>query len=136
MTDRTILVAGAGGFIGGHLVGRLLQQGYTRIRAVDIKPLDEWFQVFDDVENHTADLKELEACDAACEGIENLPSPGFRHGVERVCRRRCPCHCRASYSYISIYQATGVRCSSKRVRWLAQVEAQVCGGGRSVSLQA
>src|SRR6266545_316485 len=72
MNDRTILVAGAGGFIGGHLVGRLLQQGHTRIRAVDIKPLDEWFQVFDGVENHTADLKELPACDAACEGVDEV----------------------------------------------------------------
>jgi nucleoside-diphosphate-sugar epimerase len=72
MNDRTILVAGAGGFIGGHLVGRLLEQGYTRIRAVDIKPLEEWFQVFEAAENHTADLKELDACDAACEGVDEV----------------------------------------------------------------
>jgi nucleoside-diphosphate-sugar epimerase len=72
MTDRTILVAGAGGFIGGHLVGRLLQQGYTRIRAVDIKPLDEWYQVFDDVENQIADLKDAHACVAACEGVDEV----------------------------------------------------------------
>src|SRR6266566_3822695 len=72
MKDRTILVAGAGGFIGGHLVDQLLRQGHTRIRAVDIKPQDEWYQVFDEVENQTADLKDLAMCDAACEGADEV----------------------------------------------------------------
>ena len=60
-----ILVAGAGGFIGGHLVADLLRRGHTNIRAVDIKPLDEWYQVLD-VENVRADLKEREFCWHAC----------------------------------------------------------------------
>ena len=51
MKDKTILVAGGGGFIGGHLVAHFRQQGFKHIRSVDIKPLDEWYQVFDDVEN-------------------------------------------------------------------------------------
>jgi nucleoside-diphosphate-sugar epimerase len=42
---KTILIAGAGGFIGGHLVGKLLSQGF-RVRAVDIKPQDDWYQVY------------------------------------------------------------------------------------------
>ena len=46
----TVLVTGAGGFIGGHLVDRLLQTGLD-VRAVDVKPLDEWYQVHDDAEN-------------------------------------------------------------------------------------
>ena len=33
------------------MVADLRRQGYKRIRAVDIKPLDEWYQVFDDVDN-------------------------------------------------------------------------------------
>ena len=63
MNDHLIVVCGAGGFIGGHLVADLLRQGFTRIRAVDIKPLERWYQRFDDVENFGAqDLRELPAC--------------------------------------------------------------------------
>src|ERR1700693_1683499 len=57
-----VLVAGAGGFIGGHLVGALRAEGSENIRAVDQKPLANWYQIFDDVENLTLDLKEREAC--------------------------------------------------------------------------
>ena len=39
-----VVVTGAGGFIGGHLVRALLQRGHTKVRAVDVKPLDEWYQ--------------------------------------------------------------------------------------------
>ncbi|MDK9721444.1 MAG: NAD-dependent epimerase/dehydratase family protein [Rhodospirillales bacterium] len=60
-----IVVTGAGGFIGGHLLADLRSQGYRRLRGVDIKPLDAWFQSFPDVDNQVADLKELAACRAA-----------------------------------------------------------------------
>jgi len=43
--NSTALVAGAGGFIGGHLVNLLRSKGYSKIIAVDKKPLSEWFQV-------------------------------------------------------------------------------------------
>ena len=49
--DDLVVVAGAGGFIGGHLVRVLQQRGHTNIRAVDIKPLDEWYQKTPGVEN-------------------------------------------------------------------------------------
>lgn len=62
MKDDRIVVCGAGGFIGGHLVADLLKQGHTRIRAIDIKPLDEWYQRFPEVENLVVDLKDLSAC--------------------------------------------------------------------------
>jgi nucleoside-diphosphate-sugar epimerase len=71
MSDRPIVVAGAGGFIGGHLVARLRGEG-RRIRAVDIKPLGEWYQVFDDVENIVADLKRREECERVCAGAERV----------------------------------------------------------------
>jgi GDP-D-mannose 3', 5'-epimerase len=65
MTSKKILVCGAGGFIGGHLVADLIRQGMTDIRAVDIKPFNEWHQYFPGLENVEADLQEKEACQEA-----------------------------------------------------------------------
>jgi GDP-D-mannose 3', 5'-epimerase len=62
------VVCGAGGFIGGHLVQTLLANGVEIVRAVDIKPLDEWYQVSKDVENLTLDLKDAENCLKAAHG--------------------------------------------------------------------
>jgi nucleoside-diphosphate-sugar epimerase len=70
-----ILVCGAGGFIGGQLVSDLRRQGVKSIRAADIKPLDQWYQRFDDVENLQLDLQEKDACESAvkgCDWIYNL----------------------------------------------------------------
>jgi GDP-D-mannose 3',5'-epimerase len=65
MAQDLIVVAGGGGFIGGHLVADLLRKGY-RVRSVDVKPLDEWWQQFDDAENVVADLRRKPDCDTAC----------------------------------------------------------------------
>jgi GDP-D-mannose 3',5'-epimerase len=67
MSDR-ILVTGAGGFIGGHLVRDLLEDGAT-VRAVDKKPAEEWYQRFDDAENLELDLSLRESCQAATEDV-------------------------------------------------------------------
>ena len=66
----TVLVTGAGGFIGGHLVARLRAEGVARVRGVDLIPLDEWHQCFDDVDSRCADLREPGACRSACEGVD------------------------------------------------------------------
>ena len=66
--NRLVVITGAGGFIGGCLVADLRKQGFTRIRAVDRKPLNEWYQSFDDVENLVLDLKLLESCRTASQG--------------------------------------------------------------------
>ena len=63
-----IVVCGAGGFIGGHLVADLLREGGTRVRAVDVKPIDEWFQVFGEADNQVADLSDRDACREALKG--------------------------------------------------------------------
>jgi GDP-D-mannose 3',5'-epimerase len=63
-----VLVTGAGGFIGGHLVAELRRRGHRRIRAVDIKPFDEWYQMFDDVENRSLDLRDIAACHQSASG--------------------------------------------------------------------
>lgn len=68
MKDKLIVVCGAGGFIGGHLVADLIAQGHSRIRAVDQKPLDRWYQRFDQAENLSLDLQELGACHTAVKG--------------------------------------------------------------------
>jgi nucleoside-diphosphate-sugar epimerase len=67
-----ILVSGAGGFIGGWLVRYLQENGFTDLRAIDIKPLDEWHQVIEGVENRVADLRSLEACRDAVRGIAHV----------------------------------------------------------------
>jgi GDP-D-mannose 3',5'-epimerase len=67
-----VVVTGAGGFIGGHLIADLRRQGYTRLRAVDRKPLDEWYQRFADVENLSLDLSEKGSCERACEGAAEV----------------------------------------------------------------
>jgi nucleoside-diphosphate-sugar epimerase len=65
-----VVVTGAGGFIGGHLVAELRRQQHTAVRAVDYKPLDEWYQRFDDVENCVLDLRERGACETAARGAK------------------------------------------------------------------
>ncbi|HMB24298.1 MAG TPA: NAD-dependent epimerase/dehydratase family protein [Anaerolineales bacterium] len=65
--DDLILITGAGGFIGGSLVRYFHDLGYTRIRAVDKKPLYNWYQRTPGVENLCLDLSESEACVRAVE---------------------------------------------------------------------
>jgi GDP-D-mannose 3', 5'-epimerase len=66
-----VLVAGAGGFIGGHLARALLAQG-VQVRAVDRKPIAEWHQAFDEADNRQLDLRLLEPCREAVEGVREI----------------------------------------------------------------
>ena len=92
MQTEIVLVTGAGGFIGGALVGELRRQGYRKIRAVDIKPLGEWYQCFDDVENLSLDLNLLENCERAARGAydvynfaANMGGMGFIENNKALC---------------------------------------------------
>jgi len=66
--DDQIVICGAGGFIAGALTRHLSEQGFTRVRAVDKKPLQEWYQVTPGVENLCLDLSEKANAVRACEG--------------------------------------------------------------------
>jgi GDP-D-mannose 3',5'-epimerase len=68
LKGQKAVVCGAGGFIGGHLVQSLLNNGVEVIRAVDIKPFDEWYQVSKDVESLQLDLKDKDSCLKAATG--------------------------------------------------------------------
>jgi GDP-D-mannose 3', 5'-epimerase len=70
--NATTVVAGAGGFIGGHLVAYLAAHGHGDIRAVDLKPLDEWYQHTPRVENIQLDLSEKAACYQALDGAAEV----------------------------------------------------------------
>lgn len=72
ISHESVLVAGGGGFIGGHLVGRMKELGYKKIRSVDRKPLEEWYQVHDGVENIVANLEDLDNCRKVTEGMGHV----------------------------------------------------------------
>ena len=90
--SKKILVVGAGGFIGGHLVDRLLKDGNT-IVATDIKPKEYWFQDFDNAENYYAtDMKDISNCRKVVTGVDfvfnmacNMGGMGFIENNKAEC---------------------------------------------------
>ena len=65
------LIAGAGGFIGGHLMKRLQLDGHEIICA-DIKPISSWFQVSNKNKNVSLDLKDFKNCLQVCDGVDYI----------------------------------------------------------------
>src|SRR5688572_8755509 len=107
-----VVVTGAGGFIGGHLIADLRRQGYRRLRAVDIKPLDGWYQRFDDVENLSLDLSEIDACERACQDarvVYNLAADMGGRGVIELNKALCM----LTVLIAPKWSASRARCSSK-----------------------
>jgi nucleoside-diphosphate-sugar epimerase len=68
---KKAVVTGAGGFIAGHLVVALKKKGY-QVRAVDKKPLNEWYQISEDVDNRVLDLNLKENCYQAVNGYNEV----------------------------------------------------------------
>ena len=68
---KKAVVAGAGGFIAGHLVVALKKKGY-HVRAVDKKPMNQWYQVSEGVDNLVLDLTIKENCYRAVNGYEEV----------------------------------------------------------------
>ena len=89
---KLIVVTGAGGFIGGSLVAALRARGQEKIRAVDIKPVEEWYQKSEGVENLALDLNLRENCEAAAKGAweiynlaANMGGMGFIEKNKALC---------------------------------------------------
>src|SRR3954451_10430689 len=90
-SQHATLVTGAGGVIGGHLIGALLRDGH-QVSAVDHRPTDSWQQLHGEADNMVADLSQPEACRAAVDGtreVFNLASDmggmGFIEGNKARC---------------------------------------------------
>jgi GDP-D-mannose 3', 5'-epimerase len=68
---KKIVIAGAGGFIAGHLVKEMVKAGHT-VRAVDMKPLNEWYQISPEADNLVLDLRLRENCFQAVNGYNEV----------------------------------------------------------------
>ena len=90
--SKKILVVGAGGFIAGHLIKRLIDNGNS-IVASDIKPKEYWFQDFEKVENHySMDMKDISNCRKITKNIDyvfnmacNMGGMGFIENNKAEC---------------------------------------------------
>ncbi|MBZ5526278.1 MAG: NAD-dependent epimerase/dehydratase family protein [Acidobacteriia bacterium] len=92
MKNDLVVVTGAGGFIGGSLVAEMRAKGFQRIRAIDIKPFDDWYQRFENVENLSLDLNLKENCEVAARGAgeiynlaANMGGMGFIEQNKALC---------------------------------------------------
>ena len=91
MNRETAVICGGGGFIGGHLAGDLLAKGYD-VRCVDIKPIEQWYQVHPEAHNLVADLNLREAAFDAVRGSNvvynlacNMGGMGFIENNKGLC---------------------------------------------------
>ena len=85
------LVCGAGGFIGGHLVKNLMSEGHELVCA-DVKPIEYWFQIFDENKNYSLDLKSYDNCLKVTSGVDyiynmacNMGGMGFIENNKAEC---------------------------------------------------
>ena len=89
---KKVLICGAGGFIGGHLVSYFSKEKIFDIICVDIKPLEFWFQIYDKNLNYSFDLKNYEDCLRVTKNIDyvfnmacNMGGMGFIENNKAEC---------------------------------------------------
>ena len=89
---KKILICGAGGFIGGHLVNYYLQNSDNELVCADIKPEANWFQIFDKNKNFSLDLKNFESCMEVTKDVDyvfnlacNMGGMGFIENNKAEC---------------------------------------------------
>jgi nucleoside-diphosphate-sugar epimerase len=91
LIKKKYLVCGAGGFIGGHLVENLRNEGHEVVCA-DNKPYEYWFQINESNKNYSLDLKEYENCLTVTNGVDyiynmacNMGGMGFIENNKAEC---------------------------------------------------
>ena len=91
-TNQSVVVAGGGGFIGGHLVADLLKKGFKKVRCVDVKPMDKWYQVHKAADNAVSDLNLIDECRKSVKGTDvvinlacNMGGMGFIENNKGLC---------------------------------------------------
>ena len=90
--DDLIVITGAGGFIGGALARYFFDQGFTRIRAIDKKPLPNWYQRIPGIESLHLDVSEKENAVRAVEGaVEVYNLAADMGGMGFIERNRVEC---------------------------------------------
>ncbi len=89
---KKILICGAGGFIGGHLASKFSQDKNIELVCADIKPLEYWFQNFDNAKNFSLDLKDYDNTLKVSEGVDyifnfacNMGGMGFIENNKAEC---------------------------------------------------
>ena len=87
-----ILICGAGGFIGGHLASKFLNEKDIELVCVDIKPYEFWFQRFEKSKNFCLDLKDYNNALKVTDGVDyvfnlacNMGGMGFIENNKAEC---------------------------------------------------
>ena len=122
-----VLVCGAGGFIGGYLVNTLFAEGAASVRAVDVKPFDEWYQKNSSADSRVLDLQLREACLEATEGISDKD----RDEINR--RMRQEVLETDDYPEI-VYECTGVTASGTGDRYWVALKGDLTLHGTTKSI--
>ena len=102
LNKKKILVCGAGGFIGGHLVKDLLKDGHA-VTCADSKPYDYWFQHFKECENYSLDLKNYDNLQLT-RGAFLCDIDISDDGINIICKNLFGRHCTFKMNEILLFQ--------------------------------